>query len=94
MRCSIGDAASYSVMVGIGETYFAAFALALGTGETGFYERLGWRVWAGPTSVRTPHGERRTPEEDGGIMVLLTPATPPISLDAPISCDWRPGDVW
>src|SRR5262245_20224751 len=34
MRCSIGDAAAYSVMVGIGETYFAAFALALGTGET------------------------------------------------------------
>jgi MFS family permease len=34
MRCSIGDAASYSMMVGIGETYFAAFALALGTGET------------------------------------------------------------
>jgi MFS family permease len=34
MRASIGDAASYSVMVGIGETYFAAFALALGTGET------------------------------------------------------------
>lgn len=34
MQCSIGDAAAYSVMVGIGETYFAAFALALGTGET------------------------------------------------------------
>src|SRR5262245_39754045 len=34
MRCSIGDAAAYSVMVGIGETYFAAFALALGSGET------------------------------------------------------------
>ena len=34
MRCSISDAASYSLMVGIGETYFAAFALALGTGET------------------------------------------------------------
>ena len=34
MRCSVGDAASYSVMVGIGETYLAAFALALGTGET------------------------------------------------------------
>ncbi|MCU0879816.1 MAG: MFS transporter [Pirellulaceae bacterium] len=34
MRASIGDAASYSVMVGIGETYLAAFALALGTGET------------------------------------------------------------
>jgi MFS family permease len=34
LAASIGDAASYSVMVGIGETYFAAFALALGTGET------------------------------------------------------------
>jgi len=34
MRASIGDAAGYSVMVGIGETYFAAFALAIGTGET------------------------------------------------------------
>jgi MFS family permease len=34
MRASVGDAAGYSVMVGIGETYFAAFALALGTGET------------------------------------------------------------
>jgi MFS family permease len=34
MRCSVGDAAAYSVMVGIGETYLPAFALALGTGET------------------------------------------------------------
>ena len=34
MRASLADAAGYSVMVGIGETYFAAFALALGTGET------------------------------------------------------------
>lgn len=34
LSASIGDAAAYSVMVGIGETYFAAFALALGTGET------------------------------------------------------------
>jgi aminoglycoside 2'-N-acetyltransferase I len=67
---------------------------ALGTGEIGFYERLGWRVWRGPTSVRTAAGERRTPDEDGGIMVLLTPATPPIELDAPISCEWRAGDVW
>lgn len=34
LRASVGDAAGYSVMVGIGETYFAPFALALGTGET------------------------------------------------------------
>ena len=79
----------------IGGAIDAGYELgALGTGEIGFYERLGWRVWQGPTSVRTAAGERRTPDEDGGIMVLLTRATPPIDLGAPISCEWRPGDVW
>ena len=79
----------------IGEAIDAGYELgALGTGEIGFYERLGWRVWQGPTSVRTAAGERRTPDEDGGIMVLLTRATLPIDLGAPISCEWRPGDVW
>jgi aminoglycoside 2'-N-acetyltransferase I len=83
------------VMEAIGDEIRAGYELgALGTGEIGFYERLGWRVWAGPTSVRTPDGERRTPDEDGAIMVLMTPSTPEIELDAPISCEWRPGDVW
>jgi aminoglycoside 2'-N-acetyltransferase I len=67
---------------------------ALGTGEHGFYERLGWRTWRGPTSVRTDAGDRPTPEDDGYILVLETPTSPPLDLDAPISCDWRPGDVW
>ena len=36
-----------------------------------------------------------TPEEDGLVMVRRTPTTPSdLDLDAPISCDWRPGDVW
>lgn len=67
---------------------------ALGTGRHGFYERLGWRVWAGPTFVRTVDGPQRTPEEDGDILVLLTPASPPLDFVAALSCDWRPGDVW
>jgi aminoglycoside 2'-N-acetyltransferase I len=68
---------------------------ALGTGEHGFYERLGWRTWQGPTLVRAPGGDRRTPDEDGGIMVLATPSTPVVlDVRAPLSCDWRPGDVW
>jgi len=79
----------------IGGAIDAGYELgALGTGEIGFYERLGWRVWQGPTSVRTAAGERRTPDEDGGIMVLVTRATPPIDLGAPISCEWSLGDVW
>ena len=67
---------------------------ALGTGSHHFYERLGWETWQGPSSVRTPDGHRRTPDEDGYILVLRTPRTPPLDPLAPISCDWRPGDVW
>ena len=68
---------------------------ALGTGSHTFYERLGWRTWRGPSSVRLPDGrERPTPDEDGFIMVLLTRTTADLDLALPISCDWRPGDVW
>jgi len=67
---------------------------ALGTGRHTFYERLGWLTWKGPSWVRSPEGPRRTPDEDGYILVLPTPASPELDRAAPISCDWRPGDVW
>jgi aminoglycoside 2'-N-acetyltransferase I len=66
----------------------------LGTGRHRFYERLGWVTWRGPSFVRTDAGQERTPDEDGHILVLATPTSPPLDLVAPISCDWRPGDVW
>jgi aminoglycoside 2'-N-acetyltransferase I len=84
-----------SVMRAIGEEILARFELgALGTGSHRFYERLGWETWAGPSSVRTPDGERRTPDDDGYIMILRTPSSSPFEVGAPISCEWRPGDVW
>jgi len=70
---------------------------ALGTGHHEFYARLGWVVWRGPTSIRERDGSLvRSPDEDGDIMVRLTPATPPgLDLSLPIAVDWRPGDeVW
>lgn len=67
---------------------------ALGTGRHRFYGRLGWRIWTGPSFVRAPDGRHATPDEDGNILVLTTPTTPPLDPTAPISCDWRPGDVW
>jgi len=67
---------------------------ALATGVVGFYERLGWVAWEGPTSVRTAAGMVRTATEDGNVFVRLTPTSPELDLSAPISCDWRPGDVW
>ncbi|HEX6262231.1 MAG TPA: aminoglycoside 2'-N-acetyltransferase, partial [Actinomycetota bacterium] len=66
---------------------------ALG-GDPAFYVPLGWRVWEGPTFVRTEEGLVRTPEEDGSVLVRPTPSTPALDLTAPISCEWRRGEVW
>jgi aminoglycoside 2'-N-acetyltransferase I len=66
----------------------------LGTGHHHFYERLGWETWRGPSFVRTASGIRRTPDEDGYILALVTGRGPALNLDAEISCEWRPGDVW
>ena len=67
---------------------------ALGTGRHRFYERFGWLTWAGPSFVRTADGLRATPDDDGYLLVLGTPSSPPLDRTAAISCDWRPGDVW
>jgi len=83
------------VMTDVSDSIRERFELGgLGTGRQSFYGRLGWQVWAGPTSVRTADGDRPTPDEDGSVMVLATPTSPPLDLSAAISCEWRPGDVW
>ncbi len=64
------------------------------TGSHGFYERLGWERWVGPLAVRTGGTEVPTPEEDGNVMILRTPATGAVSLVDTLACDWRAGDVW
>jgi aminoglycoside 2'-N-acetyltransferase I len=69
-------------------------ALSDGTNIEGFYERRGWLTWRGPTSVASLAGLRRTPDDDGGVLVLRTPSSPDLDLDGGIACDWRPGDVW
>jgi len=66
----------------------------LSTPVPGFYERLGWELWRGPTFVRTATGTERTPDDDGGIMVLRTPTSPELDLSGTITCEWREGDVW
>lgn len=69
-------------------------ALSDGTGIPGFYARRGWSTWAGPTYTLGPDGPLRTVDDDGGVLVLTTPTSPPLDLDGPLTCDWRPGDVW
>ncbi len=84
-----------AVMREVGEYTDHTFPLgALDTGVQAFYERLGWVTWTGPTFVRTESGLVRTAEDDGNVMVRLTPTSPELDLSAPISCEWHPGDVW
>jgi aminoglycoside 2'-N-acetyltransferase I len=84
-----------ALMREVGDYIDRTFQLgALDTGSPAFYERLGWVAWKGPTFVRTDTGLIRTTEEDGNVLVRLTPTTPELDPSGPISCDWRPGDVW
>jgi aminoglycoside 2'-N-acetyltransferase I len=69
-------------------------ALSDGSGIPGFYERLGWEHWRGPTFVEAAPEPVRTEDDDDGVMVLRTPATGALDLTAPLVCDWRPGDPW
>ncbi len=85
------------VMEAVGSLIRASYELgALGTGRHAFYERLGWERWRGPAFVRRADGDglERTPDDEGDIRILRTPASHPFELTEPISCDWRPGDVW
>ena len=66
----------------------------LSTSSHGFYLRLGWERWQGPTFVRTGGQLVRTEEEDDGIMVLRFRASQGVDLTDSISCDRRSGDDW
>ena len=65
---------------------------ALATGRPGFYARLGWEIWLGPTFVRTDAG--LVPEPSTSIMVLRLPKTPPLDIQWSLSCEWRRGEIW
>ena len=91
----VADRAAVMAEVGrVIERDYELGALGDGSGIPGFYQRLGWETWQGPTWVAAPQGRERTAEEDGSILVLRTPATGELELTASITCDWRPGDVW
>lgn len=67
---------------------------ALSTGHHGFYARLGWDRWRGPTFVRRGSETIRTEDEDDGVMVLRFGPSEDVDLTAPLSCEARPGDDW
>ncbi len=58
----------------------------------GRYAAAGWLRWRGTTSVRLGGAVIPTPEDDGSVHVL--PVGSALDLDGPLTCQWRPGDVW
>lgn len=66
-------------------------ALSASSDAVGFYEALGWSPWRGPLSVATTVGVVPTPGDEGSLYVR---SQEPLNLDAPLTCDWREGDVW
>jgi aminoglycoside 2'-N-acetyltransferase I len=73
---------------------FELGALCAGGRVQRLYRRLGWQLWRGPTAVMVEGAAQPTPREDGKVMVLETPTTGPLNLEATLACDWRAGDVW
>ncbi|QLL09954.1 GNAT family N-acetyltransferase [Mycobacterium vicinigordonae] len=67
-------------------------ALSSTRAARGLYSARGWLPWLGPTSVLTPSGPTRSPDDDGTVFVL--PVSVNLDTSAGLMCDWRDGDVW
>jgi len=85
---------------GIGGAVMSRFAAetqdyalgGLSTSVPDFYAPLGWERWRGPTAVRVEHGLEYTPDEC--VMILRTPLTPPLDVDALLTVEPRGGQPW
>jgi aminoglycoside 2'-N-acetyltransferase I len=90
-----GQGLGHAVMDALEQVIRGAYQVgalsASGTGEK-LYRPRGWLRWRGPTSVLTPDGVVRTPDDDGAVFVL--PDGHDLDPGADLACDWRDGDVW
>ncbi|MBC7877598.1 MAG: GNAT family N-acetyltransferase [Anaerolineales bacterium] len=58
-----------------------------------YYGRLGWEIWHGPLFIRT-HDELLTSPNNEEVMIFRLPKTPALDLNAPLSAEWRAGELW
>ncbi|MHA3024368.1 GNAT family N-acetyltransferase [Mycobacterium sp. BMJ-28] len=67
---------------------------ALSSSDAGqtLYDTRGWIKWRGDTSVLSPAGVVRTPDDDGSVYVW--PVAADLDTGGSLICDWRDGDVW
>jgi predicted acetyltransferase len=65
---------------------------ALSPADTTLYTQLGWEYWKGPLYGRKDGDWLLVPEETA--VILRTPKTPRLDIQAPLSIEWREGEVW
>ncbi len=65
---------------------------ALSPAVADFYRRLGWVAWRGPLSIRSSGGLVPTPDED--VMIMRLSRSPHLDIGAPLSVEWRSGELW
>jgi len=65
---------------------------ALSPADHRLYVRLGWELWRGPLFIRSPEGLVSTPDDK--VMILRLPKTPRLDINAPLSAEWREGELW
>lgn len=65
---------------------------ALSPADTALYHRLGWEYWSGPLYARKEGDWILVPEESA--MIYRTANTPRLDIHAPLSIEWREGDIW
>jgi aminoglycoside 2'-N-acetyltransferase I len=83
------------VMTAIDDLIREHFELgALATSRHGFYGRLGWERWQGPSYVLRGNRRDRTIDEDAGLMVLRFGPSERLDLTESITCHERTGDDW
>jgi aminoglycoside 2'-N-acetyltransferase I len=66
---------------------------ALSPVSAAYYARIGWELWQGPLYIRTENGLLPSPKDEQ-VMILRHPGTPDLDLSAPLSAEWREGEVW
>jgi len=66
---------------------------ALSPSSVDFYERLGWELWRGPLFIRTAH-DLIPCVDDEEVMIFRLPRTPALDIHAPLSAEWREGELW
>jgi aminoglycoside 2'-N-acetyltransferase I len=90
-----GQGLVHALLDGVEQVMRGAYevgALSSSARARSLYAARGWLPWHGPTSVLTPTGPTRTPDDDGTIFVL--PVLISLDSSAELMCDWRAGDVW